>query len=93
LEAHRHEATLYTTYDPCPMCLGACLVSKIKRIVTGIDLDESGTTGLLDHLPKFYQQEKFHINVTRGILVKECKDVYLKGKSAKKHIQQHKLSM
>jgi len=93
LEKHRHEAILYTTYDPCPMCLGACLVYKIKRIVTGVDLDESGATGLLKHLPKFYQQKKFHIDVTRGVLAKECKEVYLKGKPAEKHIKQHEITI
>ena len=91
LEAHRHQATLYTTYDPCPMCVGAMLVYKIKRLVTGIDLDHSGATGLLDHLPPFYRQEKFHIDVTQRILAQECKEVYLKGKPAEKHIKQHKI--
>ena len=48
-------------------------------------------TGLLDHLPPFYRQEKFHIDVTQRILAQECKEVYLKGKPAEKHIKQHKI--
>jgi tRNA(adenine34) deaminase len=92
LELHRHEATIYTTYEPCPMCIGALLVYKIKRLVTGIDLDESGGTKLLNYLPPFYQQEKFKISVTRGILEDECKKVYFKGIPAQKHIKQYNLS-
>jgi tRNA(adenine34) deaminase len=91
LEIHRHEAILYTTYDPCPMCLGAMLVMKIKRLVTGVDLDNSGATGILDHLPPFYQQEKFHIEVTYGVLAKECTQVYFKGKPSQKHAVQYNL--
>ncbi|MFB6961003.1 nucleoside deaminase [Streptomyces sp. NPDC056309] len=29
------EATLYTTFEPCPMCLGACLVARIGAVVVG----------------------------------------------------------
>jgi tRNA(Arg) A34 adenosine deaminase TadA len=91
LEIHRHEATMYTTYEPCPMCIGALLVYKIKRLVTGIDLDESGGTKLLSYLPPFYQQEKFKISITRGVLPDECKAVYFKGKPAQKHSEQYNL--
>lgn len=29
------EATLYTTFEPCPMCLGACLLEDVGAIVIG----------------------------------------------------------
>ncbi|MEU6663158.1 nucleoside deaminase [Streptomyces sp. NPDC046821] len=29
------EATLYSTFEPCPMCLGACLVARIGAVVVG----------------------------------------------------------
>ncbi|HCM37817.1 MAG: CMP/dCMP deaminase zinc-binding protein [Candidatus Gottesmanbacteria bacterium GW2011_GWB1_43_11] len=93
LEKNRHQAVLYTTYDPCPMCVGAILVMKIKRVVTGINPDHSGGLDLLSHLPKFYQQPKFRIEVIRGVLVKECQEVYLKGAPTKKHIQQYDLKL
>jgi tRNA(adenine34) deaminase len=31
---HR-DATLYTTFEPCPMCLGACLVHEVGTVVVG----------------------------------------------------------
>lgn len=87
LEQHRGETTLYSTYEPCPMCFGAIVLNKIKRVVTGIDLDESGCLSLQDHLPTFFKQPKFHFEVTRGVLTDECKEVYAKGKMIEKHKQ------
>lgn len=85
LEKKRGQATLYTTYEPCPMCFGAIVLNKIRRVVTGIDLDQSGCLSLQDHLPPFFAQEKFHFDITRGVLAEACRAVYLKGKMIKKH--------
>ena len=35
LRNNYHKATLYTTFQPCPMCFGAAIVYKIRRIVAG----------------------------------------------------------
>lgn len=85
LEANREKVTLYTTYEPCPMCFGAIVINKIKRVVTGFDLDQSGCLTLQDHLPPFFSQAKFHFEITRGVLADECKAVYLKGQMIEKH--------
>jgi tRNA(adenine34) deaminase len=85
VEANRGLVTLYTTYEPCPMCFGAIVLSKLKRVVTGIDLDQSGCLGLQDHLPAFFTQSKFHFEITRGVLADECEAIYLKGQMIEKH--------
>lgn len=85
LEANRGKVTLYTTYEPCPMCFGAIVVNKIKRVVTGVDLDQSGCLELQNNLPPFFAQPKFHFEITRGVLAEECAAVYLKGKMIEKH--------
>ena len=85
LEERRGEATLYTTYEPCPMCFGAIVLSKLKRVVTGIDLDKSGCLDLQNYLPPFFAQAKFHFEITRGVLTEECKKVYFSGKMIDKH--------
>lgn len=85
LEGNRGKVELYTTYEPCPMCFGAIVINKIKRVVTGIDLDDSGCLSLQDHLPPFFAQSKFHFEITQGVLSEECKAVYLKGQMIEKH--------
>ncbi len=85
LESHRGEAILYSTYEPCPMCFGAIVLSKIKKVVTGIDLDESGCLDLQNHLPPFFKQPKFHFEITRGVLADECKKIFLQGTPIEKH--------
>lgn len=85
LEKNRSKATMYCTYEPCPMCFGAALVMKIRKVVVGVDLDKSGGLELRHHLPPFYRQEKFKMDVTRGILEKECKEVCLQSKPGVEH--------
>lgn len=92
LEANRGRVTLYTTYEPCPMCFGAIVVNKIKRVVTGIDLDQSGCLSLQNHLPAFFAQPKFRFEITKDVLAEECKEVYFKGKMIEKHMQSEFLS-
>lgn len=85
LEKNRGKATMYCTYEPCPMCFGAALISKIRRVVVGIDLDSSGGLDLRKYLPPFYRQKKFKMDIKRGVLVKECEGVLLESKPAKEH--------
>lgn len=85
LEENRGKATLYTTYEPCPMCFGAIVLNKIKRVVSGIDLDQSGCLDMQETLPAFFRQPKFHFEITRGVLADDCKQIYFSGKPVEKH--------
>jgi len=87
LEVNRGRAVVYSTYEPCPMCFGAIVLNKIKRVVAGVDLDQSGSLGLQDHLPPFFAQSKFHFEITRGVLADECKAVFLKGRMVEGHLE------
>jgi len=78
------QATLYTTYEPCPMCFGASVLSRIKKIVCGIDLDNSGATYLKENLPLCFKQDEFEIEVLTGVLAKECAEIFMKSEHAKK---------
>lgn len=84
LRDHPGEATLYTTYEPCPMCFGAAILSRIKRVVCGIDLDNSGAMHFRENLPLLFKQDKFKIEFTTGILADECYEVFIKGEPTKK---------
>jgi tRNA(adenine34) deaminase len=84
LREHPREATLYTTYEPCPMCFGGCVLNKIKKVVAGIDLDQSGAMYFREHLPLLFKQDKFHVEFERGLLAEECAEVFLRGEPTKK---------
>ncbi len=84
LRDNKGKATLYTTYEPCPMCFGAIILNKFKRVVSGIDLDKSGAMFFRDNLPLLFKQDKFHIEFTKGILADECRGVFIQGEPTKK---------
>lgn len=39
---------LYTTVEPCPMCIGAIVMSKIRRVMVGSADPHAGSVGLLE---------------------------------------------
>ncbi len=83
----KRKATLYSTYEPCPMCFGAIILNRIKRVVCGIDLDKSGTMFFKDNLPDLFKQDKFHVEFTTGVLADECYNVFIKGEPTKNLIK------
>ncbi len=76
---NKRQATIYTTYEPCPMCLGAIVLSRLKRVVYGVDLDNSGAINLLDNFPLLFQGKKWKPEYTAGVLADQCKDVFMKS--------------
>jgi len=84
---NKRKATLYTTYEPCPMCFGAIILSRIGRVVSGIDLDHSGSMYFKDNLPLLFKQKNFEVEFTNGVLADECYKVFIKGKPTKKLIE------
>jgi len=38
-------ATLYVTVEPCPMCAGAALLARVKRVVYGCADEKAGALG------------------------------------------------
>ncbi|KON66691.1 adenosine deaminase [Peribacillus butanolivorans] len=64
-------ATLYVTLEPCPMCAGAILQSRVKRVVFGAHDPKAGCAGTFMDL---LQDERFNhqCEVTSGVLRDEC---------------------
>ncbi len=79
LHEQRQRATLYSTYEPCPMCLGAALVNHVGIIVCGPDLDGSGALLLLERLPVRFMEDKYRPIVIADVLEKECVELALRG--------------
>lgn len=65
------DAELFVTLEPCPMCSGAIILSRIKRVVYGAKDPKGGCAGTLMNL---LQDERFNHNseVVAGVLEKEC---------------------
>lgn len=63
--------TLYITAEPCPMCAGAILLSRIPRVVFGCYDKKFGGAGSLYNL---LQDERFNhrVEVVSGILEDKC---------------------
>ena len=63
--------TLVVTLEPCPMCAGAIVQSRIERVVYGTDDPKAGCAGTLMNLlnePRFNHQ----VDVVSGVLSSEC---------------------
>ncbi|MBM7716731.1 tRNA adenosine(34) deaminase TadA [Siminovitchia sp. FSL H7-0308] len=64
-------AELYVTLEPCPMCSGAIILSRIKKVVYGASDPKAGCAGTLMNLlsdARFNHQSE----VVGGVLADEC---------------------
>jgi tRNA(adenine34) deaminase len=64
-------ASLYVTLEPCAMCSGAIILSRVKRVVYGAADPKGGCAGTFMNL---LQDERFNhqSEVTSGVLEEEC---------------------
>jgi tRNA(adenine34) deaminase len=65
------DSTLYVTLEPCPMCAGAIVQSRVTRVVYGARDPKAGCAGTLMDLlqePRFNHQTEW----TGGVLEEEC---------------------
>ncbi|QZY54905.1 tRNA adenosine(34) deaminase TadA [Crassaminicella profunda] len=62
---------LYVTVEPCPMCAGAIMLSRIDRLVIGT-MDPKG--GAVGSILNIVEDERFNhqTEVIRGIMQEEC---------------------
>ena len=71
------DCTIYVTLEPCLMCTGALLQSRIKRIVYAAKEPKHGVIESIDNVldnPKFNHK----IEITSGILQEESSDLLKK---------------
>lgn len=88
------ECTLYVTLEPCVMCAGAIVMSRIPRVVYGAVDPKGGCTGSLMNL---LEQSQFNHRaiVESGILENECstllRDFFKNIRQQKKALKQAKI--
>lgn len=65
------DTTLYVTLEPCAMCAGAIVLSRVKRVVFGASDPKGGCAGTLMNL---LQEKRFNhqTEVVSGVLQEEC---------------------
>jgi tRNA(adenine34) deaminase len=65
------DTTLYVTLEPCPMCAGAIVLSRIERVVFGASDPKGGCAGTLMNL---LQEERFNhqAEIVNGVREDEC---------------------
>lgn len=68
------DTTLYVTLEPCPMCAGAIMLSRIKRLVYGCSDSKSGGVHSLFNIVT-HPYINHYTNVTAGVLEEECKEI------------------
>ncbi len=80
------DCALYVTLEPCAMCAGAIVNSRVERVVFGADDLRFGACGSCFDL--FSQGLNHTPEVTRGVLKEECvmllKDFFRELRNSKK---------
>ncbi len=66
------ECTMYVTVEPCPMCAGAILQSRMTNLVIGTMNTKAGCVGSIYNL---LDDDRFNhkVCVTKGVLEEECR--------------------
>ena len=74
---HFNDLTLYTTLEPCPMCAGAIINFRVKKVVFGAYDKKGGACGTVVNL---LSQKEFnhHPELLGGIMEKECGEILTK---------------
>ena len=62
--------SLYTTLEPCPMCAGAIIMSRVDSVFFGADDKQTGSCGSIINL--FMEPFGHKTRVTGGVLPEEC---------------------
>jgi len=64
-------AELYVTLEPCPMCSGAIILSRVQKVVYGASDPKAGCAGTLMNL---LEDERFNhqSEVISGVLGEQC---------------------
>ena len=65
------DCTLYVTLEPCAMCAGAIVLSRMKRVVFGAWDDKAGMAGSIGDLLR-HPRLNHRPEVRAGVLAEEC---------------------
>ena len=68
--------TMYVTIEPCPMCAGAIIQSRIKEVIYGAKDHKTGShESVVDLFDKPFNHQ---VKVSSGIMEQECSEILSK---------------
>lgn len=70
-------STLYVTLEPCPMCAGAIVHARVKRVVFGASDPRTGACGSVFNLVQS-DSLNHRIEITTGVLGETCGELLRK---------------
>ena len=79
--------TLYVTLEPCVMCTGACITSRLSRIVFGAYDKKAGCCGSVTDLTALHLESE--PDVFGGVLQEECEELLRSFFDARRSHDQH----
>ena len=65
------DCTMYVTLEPCQMCSGAIVQSRMKEVVIGCMNPKAGCAGSILNILQM-QAFNHQVEITRGVLEEEC---------------------
>ncbi len=69
---HLNDCTLYVTLEPCPMCAGAIILSRLGQLVYGTHDPKSGAVRSVLNLPDG-PTSNHRLEVVTGVLAEPCR--------------------
>lgn len=88
-----NECDMYITLEPCPMCTGAIINSRIRKIYIGTMEPKSGACGSKINLLEDYNFETI-VDIEKDIMQEECEKILksffkeIRNKKAKEKINE-----
>lgn len=87
------DCTLYVTLEPCPMCAGLLVHSRIKRLVFASHDLKTGAAGSALNLVN-HEKLNHQIEIKSGVMAKKCSELlsnFFKRRRAEKKSDKNKL--
>ena len=71
------DCEMYTTLEPCPMCAGAIIQARIKKVYIGAMDEKTGAAGSVLNLFNDYTFNH-KVEVENGVMKTECQEILKK---------------
>jgi len=75
---HSGNMTLYTTLEPCLMCMGAILLHNIGRVVYGSSDHYGGASLVIGHMPTYFEEAVSRIEWIGPAYAEECDRLFVR---------------